>query len=373
MRALAAMMHKEVLHIGRDIKLIVFVVSAPIVIVLLFGYGLRLTIEHLPVAVYDQERTYFSAAVLDRLRRSPEFAVVEADSEGRIREWLGSGRARVGLVIPRGFTERMMDNEQTVFPVLVDGTMPTVAVSVLYGMRLLTEEDGAAELRFEDPDHPAPPSRKPPIKIAQEILFNPGLRDSDFFLPGTLGMVTMMVALLLSMGVVREREEKTMEQLMVTPMPRLTLMVGKLFPCGVFAVADFWLVLGIASLVFGLPLRGSVTGIGLLASLFVFALMALGACVAAVTRTQQQASFLHVSIMVPSLMMSGVVFPIEAMPHWLQPVAWSFPITYFNNAMRGFALKGNAIPDHAADLAALTAFGLGLTVLSLLRLRRKQR
>src|SRR5204862_8085087 len=132
--------------------------------------------------------------------------------------WLQTGKARLGLIIPTGFSQRLADGAQTSFHLLVDGSMPTLAQAGLFGARVLTDEDANEALRFDDPDHPAPPTRKPPIKIAEEILFNAGLRDSDFFLPGPIGLVIMLVTLTLSSGLAREKEHQPTAQLLAPPL-----------------------------------------------------------------------------------------------------------------------------------------------------------
>src|SRR6185295_426278 len=141
--------------------------------------------------------------------------------------------------------------------------------AALYGARVLSSEEASDELAVDDPDHPAPPLRKPPIKIEQRILFNPELRDSDFFLPGTIGIVIMIVVLTLSTGLVREKEQATIEQLLVTPISRFALIVGKMIPYGIFAFIDFIIVVAFARWIFDLPIRGSVAGMAILAAIFI--------------------------------------------------------------------------------------------------------
>lgn len=371
MKSLKAMMRKEFIHISRDPQLIGFVLGLPILLLVLFGYALRLRVDNLTVAVWDQEHTFFSVAVKDRLERQGNLKVVEADSEQTIRDWLQTGKARLGLVIPAGFSQRLADDQQTVFHLLVDGSMPTLAQAGLYGTRVLTGEDATAELKFDDPDHPSPPLRKAPIKIDEEILFNEELRDSDFFLPGTIGIVIMLVTLTLSSGLVREKEQQTIEQLLATPIPRVSLIAGKMIPYGIIAALDFVVAAALARLVFGLPFRGSLLSIALLAVLFILALLALGALISTLSETQLQANFMAVFVIVPSVLMSGFVFPVEAMPSWLRPVAWGLPMTYFVDAIRGLTLKGTSVENLAGDFATLAAFMIGFSVLSVARFRKR--
>ena len=364
MRALRAIMRKEFLHIKRDPRLVGYVLGLPVLILLLFGSALHLKVDDLSVGVYDQDRTYLSMAVQDRLRRDGRLTVVEADSEATVREFLRTGRTHLGLVIPPGFSRRVADNEQTIFTLLVDGSMPTLAQAALYGASVLTSEDATAELTFDDPDHPSGPPRKPPIKINDVILFNPELRDSDFFLPGTIGIVLMLVALALSTGLVREKEEQTIEQLWATPVTRLELIAGKLLPCALITTLDFTVAAVLARLIFTLPFRGSLVAMSALAIAFTFALLALGAFISAVSDRQLQAHFVNVFVFIVSVLLSGFVFPIEAMPRWLRPVAFSLPMTYFVDGIRALVLKGVPALVIVGDFLALAAFTLGFGGLS---------
>ena len=372
MKALWAMIRKEFVHIIRDPQLIGFVLGLPVLLLLLFGYALRLRVDNMAIVVCDQDRTFFSVQVKDRLQRDGQFRLVEVDSEAAIRSMLQNGHARVGLIIPTGFTERLANNEQTTFSLFVDGTMPALAQAGLYGARVLTNEKALEDLKFDDPDRPSPPVRKPPIKLDEIILFNADLRDSDFFLPGTIGIVIMVVVLVLSAGLVREKEQGTIEQLLVTPISRSALIAGKMIPYGVIATLDFVVVTLLARLVFQLPFSASVVlPVGALASLFILSLLALGALISTLSQTQLQANFMAVFIIVPSIVMSGFVFPIEAIPRWLQPVAWTLPMTYFVDAIRGLTLKGNSVAEQSRDFIVLGGFMVGFFGLSLARFRKQ--
>src|SRR6202158_3672019 len=371
MRALRAMIQKEFLHVSRDPQLVGLILGLPVLLLILFGYALRLKVDHMTIAVLDQDKTFFSVTVKDRLQNDGQFNIVEVDSEQTIRDWLQIGKARLGLVIPKGFTERLSNSQQTDFTLYVDGTMPTLAQAGMYGARVLTSDEAMDELTLSDPGHPSPPVRKPPIKLKQVIMFNPELRDSDFFLPGTIGFVIMLVVLTLSAGLVREEEQGTIEQLRVTPISRLSLIAGKMIPYGLIAGLDFIVVTVLAKFVFGLPMRGSLLPIVGLAALFILALLALGALISTLSETQLQANIMAVFVQAPSVLMSGFVFPIEAIPRWLQPVAWCLPMTYFVEAIRGLTLKGTPVRYLAWDFVALAAFMVGFTALSLARFRKQ--
>ncbi len=371
MKSFWAMVRKEFLHIGRDPQLVGFVLGLPVLLLILFGYALRLKVDNMALDVVDQDHSFFSTEVKDRLRNA-HFAVREVKTEEEIRNDLRLGQARLGLIIPKGFTQRLTENEQTDFPLLVDGTMPTLAQAGMYGASTLTSDEAMEGLVFvDDPDKPAPVIRKRPIKIVQEVLFNPELRDSDFFLPGTIGIVIMLVVLTLSSGLVREKEQATIEQLLVTPISRFSLIAGKMIPYGIIAAADFVVVSLLARFIFALPFNGGLGPLIVLSLLFILALLALGALISTISATQLQANFMAVFVIVPSVLMSGFVFPLEAIPHWLQPVAWSLPMTYFVEGIRGFTLKGTTFMEQGRDFLALAGFMALFTTVSLARFRKQ--
>jgi len=170
---------------------------------------------------------------------------------------------------------------------------------------------------------------------------------------------------------VREKEQQTIEQLLATPISRAALIIGKMIPYGFIALLDFAVAAALARVVFALPFRGSLFWIVVLAVLFILALLALGALISTLSETQLQANFMAVFVIVPSVLMSGFVFPIEAMPRWLRPVAWSLPMTYFVDAIRGLTLKGTPVADLLVDFAALTGFVTVFGVLSITRFRKR--
>src|SRR5262249_32897016 len=175
---------------------------------------------------------FFSLLVKDRLQSEASMVVVEAASAEAVNELIRSGKAHLGLVIPADFAERVFDSRQTTFHLFVDGTMPTLALAALYGARVLTGPETTRAMAVDDPDHPAPPPRPEPIKVEETVLFNPSMRDSDFFLPGTIAIIIMLVSLTLTTGIVREKEQQTIEQLWATPLSRLALIGGKILPYG---------------------------------------------------------------------------------------------------------------------------------------------
>ena len=373
MQGLRAVVRKEFLHIRRDPRLIGYVLALPVIILFLFGFALRITIDDLRVAVRDESRSFFSLSLKDRLRNEGGMRVEEVDSAEAITARLQDGRAHLGLIIPADFSERVVDGKQTTFKLLVDGTMPTVALAALYGARVLTSPEATKSLILDDPDSAAAPPRPAPIKIEETVLFNPKMRDSDFFLPGTIGIVVMLVSLTVTTtGLVREKEQQTIEQLWATPLTRLALVGGKILPCGIISAFDAALSIAISLLVFALPIHGSIAALVVLNLVFILALLALGTFISAISDTQLQASFLNIFIFIISLCMSGFIFPIEAMPRLLQPVAWALPMTYYLEGMRDLMLKGSGFAGVLRDFVGLAAMSVVLGGLSFVNMQKQR-
>lgn len=371
MRELRAVIRKELIHIRRDPRLIGYVVGLPVLLLLLFGFALRLTIEELTVAVVDDDQTFFSLQVKDRLREDSRLTVVEVPNEDVISDMLRHGQAHLGVKIPKGFSLNVADGEQTAFPLFVDGTMPTIAQAARYGATVLTSEEETAALYVEDPEKPGEGPPKPLIKLDERILFNPHLKDSDFFLPGTMGIVIMLVSLTLSTGLVREKEEQTIEQLWATPLSRFALIGGKVIPYALITIVDFVLVAVLGHLIFDLPFRGPLLAVLGLGVGFVLSLLALGSLISAVSERQIQAHFTNVFYFTLCILMTGFVFPIEAMPRWLRPVCWSLPMTFYVDGVRAVMLKGATVAEVLHDFLALGGFVILFGTLSVLLLRKQ--
>jgi len=368
MRQLVGVMRKEFVHIRRDPRLIGYVVGLPIIIALLFGFALRLTVDHLSAAVWDQDRTFISMSVKDRLAEKAGLTLIEVDSEAAIHDMLRRGDVHLGFVIPKGLSRSVANNQSSTIRLVVDGTMPTLAQGALYSTAFLTNDEGLADLLVADDGVMRSP---PALTVESSILFNPSMRDTNFFLPGTMGIVVMLVSLALTTGLVREKEQQTIEQLWATPMSRVAFVSGKLVPYALVTAADFAMVAVVSRVVFGLPFRGSILAVVGLASVFIIAMLALGSLIASVSEAQIQQHFMNVFVFILSIMLSGFVFPLEAVPNWLQPLARILPMTYFVEGIRALTLKGASFTEIRVDFFALALFAL-VCALATLRGFRKQ-
>jgi ABC-2 type transport system permease protein len=254
----------------------------------------------------------------------------------------------------------------------VDGTMPSLATAMDNNKHAITDDAVTSDMYFVDPDAGNVIIARDPFVLDVEVLFNPDKKETWFFLPGVIGVLIMQVSLILTAtAVVREKENNTLELLIVSPLSKTAFIAGKILPYAIIAFTDFYLVLGLGSWLFDLPFPAASQGpLFLLALTYVSGLIALGVAISTISQTQQQAIFLSIFFLIPSILLSGFIFPVEAMPDYIQPVSWLLPFTYFVEVIRGLLLKGNTMPDLAADYLALLVFAMVFTWMSIARFRK---
>jgi ABC-2 type transport system permease protein len=337
----------------------------------LFGYALRLQPQNIPMSVLDEDRTYASMMVQDRILEDGTFALSETDSLARLEEAILRGEAKAGLVIPRDFSARIFDGQTGELTLYVDGTMPTMAIAAQLAATPLTSDEFSRGLVLQDPEAPPIQYAPRPVRLESKILYNPDLKDQNFFIPGVIGILIMWITLVLtSMGLVREREYRTFEQLIVTPVGRVSLIVGKIAPYAVIASVDFLIITLAGHLIFGVPVVGSKLLLVLLAALYIVGFLSLGMFLSTLAQTQTQSIFFGVFVIIPSILMSGFVFPVEAMPRPLQPIPTVIPLYYFLRIARGVMLKGAGLEVLYRDFIALFVFSVIFITASALRFKK---
>jgi ABC-2 type transport system permease protein len=354
---LVPVFRKELIEIRRDPRLLVFIFAFPLLLLILFGYALRLQLDNVTLAVFDEDRQLPSLLVKDRFASEGYLMPVEVDSLETMRRWIDTGKARAGLHIPKDFSAQLIENEQPTLRFYIDGSLPTLALAIDSESGTIQQSDFERTLYFSDPDAPAVVFAEDPFKFEVETLYNPDLIDVWFFLPAIIGLLVMQVGLILtSTAVVREKEAGTLEQLIVTPVSRLGFIVGKVGPYAVIAFLDFNLIVVVGNLLFGVPIAGSSVLLLVSALLFIPAILSLGLVISTFAATQQQAIFLSVFILLPSVLLSGFIFPVEAIPIAIRPLSYLLPLTYFLEIIRGIMIKGIGFTELAIPFAALVVF-----------------
>jgi ABC-2 type transport system permease protein len=373
MHALLQVIIKEFLQLRQDKKMIPVMIVGPIMQLLALGYAANMDVHDIPLLVVDQDRSQTSRALVDRFTGSGYFDLVgEEDTAARIDPWLVQGRAQLALVIASGFGEAIAAGTKPQLQMIADGSDANSAVVGLgYASRIVA---GAGAEIVEGRLPPALRSaRNGRIELLPRVLYNPDLKSRWFYVPAVLAMVLMLVTMMLpSMAVVREKEIGTLEQISVTPLKPWQLIVGKLMPYVIIGLLDTVLITGVARLVFGVPLRGSLLLLLLLSTFYLLNTLGLGLLVSTLVNTQQQAMmFTAFVLMVPMIYLSGLIFPIENMPHLFQIGSYAIPVRYYGIILRGIFLKGSGLAMLWPEaLTLLLTGGFWLTLASL-RFRKR--
>jgi len=373
MNPVAAMMMKEALQLRRDPRLIGFVVMAPMILLVLFGLALKLEPTSVQMAVADHDQSYFSNLIKTNIWSEGYFEMYDVADEAEIIHDIRIGKARAGLLNANDFSAQLTENRQPFVKLYVDGTMPSLTTAMNNESGAITDDAVTTQMYFQDADADedviliAPQ----PFFIDLEILFNPDKRETWFFLPGVIGVLIMQIALILtSTAVVREKEYNTLEQIVVSPLTRAQFILGKVSLYVFIAFVDFYFILLLGWWLFDLPATSSHGLLLLLAICFVAAVTAMGLAISTVSQTQQQAIFISIFILIPSILLSGFIFPLEAMPWYIRPVSYCLPFTYFVATIRGVLLKANDFATLAPYYAALLGFAAVFTTVSIRGFRK---
>jgi ABC-2 type transport system permease protein len=364
-----ALSAKEVRHVLRDPRTLYLALAMPIVMLLLFGFGVSFDLEHLPVAFVDQDHSASSRELRQRLCAGDQFDDVgswatPAEAEAR----LVAGKAIAALVIPVDFERDLRRGRPIQLQLLVDGSDNSSALQVRAKMDASVRSLGLSLAS----GGAAASSLTPPIEPRSWTRFNPEGRSAVYLVPGITALVLAIVAVLLTaLTVSREWERGSMAQLFATPVGRLEIVLGKLLPYLLLGTLAVLLVLAVGSWVFNMPFRGSALTLALIALLFLTGMLGQGLLVSVVARNQMVATQVAtLSSMLPSLLLSGFVFPIANMPKPLQVISAVIPARYFIDALRGVLLRGNGFAELWHDAAALALFSALMVLMSTARFRR---
>ena len=352
-RGLLAILRKEFAHIRREPSTLFFMLLIPLLQTVIFGYAIDTKIEHIPTVVLDLDRTGTSRRVLEAFEATRSFRIGEyATSHEAFDRALTSGRAKVGILMPADFAADVAMGRQARVQVLIDGSDSQVATTALnttnlLGIRLSRDIGLAfAEALPRAPSRDEAGRVAVPIEMRARLLYNPDLLSSHFFVPGLVGIILQLVLLFLtSFAIVRERERGTLEQLFVTPVGRLGLLLGKLVPYAVVGVIETLIVLCAMVYLFRVPIPGSLPLLLGFSSLFIVTALALGLLVSTIARTQLEAMQFAFLVMLPSVLLSGFMFPRSEMPLPIYVLTFAIPVTYFIEILRGIVLRGADFMD----------------------------
>jgi ABC-2 type transport system permease protein len=357
-----AMLRKEFIQMRRDRLTLGLMVGVPAIQLVLFGFAIRTEVRHLPTVVLDEARTRESRELIAVLVNSTYFSIVgEVQGRDEIRARIGRGDAAAAVIIPRQFTRDIKRRRSAEAQVIVDAADPLASQAALQGA-------AQAGLAFRPDARPFAPAA---VTLKVRPWYNPMLDSATYIVPGIIGVLLSMTMIIInSMAVVRERERGTLEQLIVTPIDRTSLMLGKIVPFLLVGYVQMTVVILLGRVLFDVPLRGSIPLLYLLAFPFIVASLGLGLFFSTLVRTQAQAMQAGFLFIMPNILLSGFMFPRAAMPEPAQWLGLALPLTYFLEVLRGILLRGVGIEALWPELLTLCAFAIIIVALSVRRFQK---
>ncbi len=362
-----AVLVKEFIQLARDRVTYALILAVPVVQMLLFGYAINTDPRHLPTAILVQENSILARSVVASLANSDYFDIRhQARSPAELDRLVRTGEVQFAITIPGDFTRRVSRRDRAQILVEADATDPTATGSALAALSALPKE----ALRHDLGGSAARPEGPPPFEIVVHRRYNPENIAAYNIVPGLLGIVlTLTLVMQTAIGVTREQERGTMESLLATPVQPLEVMIGKLAPFVIVGMIQTALILLVARILFDVPMAGGWFGLTIGVALFIIGSLGLGFLISTITRTQLQAMQLSVFYLLPSILLSGFMFPFRGMPDWAQALGTLIPVTHFLRVVRGALLKGQDLADMAPSLMALAVFVCIVSALALSRYR----
>jgi ABC-2 type transport system permease protein len=366
------MIKKEITHMLRDPRTLIFIFIMPILQLVLLGYANNTDVKYIPTVIFDQNNTPASRSLLDAFRVTQYFSFdYVAYSDADVNRLIEGGKAKVGIIIPPDYNVQIDSGRSAQVQVLLDGSDPTVASAVLSAATLAGQARGAKILSERLALKGAGGDSPSPVDVRTRVLYNPDLLGSYNIVPGLIAMILFQTTTnLTALAIVKERERGTIEQLIVTPVRNWELVFAKIIPYIIVSFANTLLILLIGTFWFHVPMRGNLMVLFLLTAIYLLPNLGLGLLISTFARTQQQAQLMTMPIMLPSMMLSGFIFPMSSLPIVLQAVGYMFPLTYFIFILRSLVVKGAGLELLLPQTFILLGFAVVLLGLAALRFRK---
>lgn len=370
-RTIRAIMRREFIDVRRDRRSLFLTFLYPISMLIMYGYGIRYDVDNVPLTILDYDQTPESRDLTQQMLRSGYFQLVRwARDQHEVDHDLSVDASKAAVIIPVQFAARIRSGEPATVQAIIDGSdsnTATIAQGYLlamiarYGAVLSTQNPG---LRTEG---------VPPIELQSRVWYNPELKSVNFIVPGVIAVIMMIVgAILTALSIVKEKERGTIEQILVSPIRPLEMMVGKIIPYVIIAFIDLTIVVVAGYVIFAVPIKGSLFQLAVFALFYLTASLGTGVFVSTIADTMQTAMLAAIFIsLMPSILLSGFVFPLENMPAPIRVISYFFPGRYFVTAIRGIYLKGVGVGVLWPEALMLLAFSTAIVWLSASRFQEK--
>lgn len=367
-RRMFTIVKKEFIHIKRDKPSLAIALVMPIMMLLLFGYAANTDVNNVDLMIYDGSKTAESRQLVNAFINSYYFRLYgSADSPDEVEKYIDLGKVKVGIVIPPDYAKTLNRNETADVQILVDGSDPTIARTAMSYSILIGNKYSAnmQEVELKNAGRETPTNVG--VDVKPLVLYNPTLESSKFNVPGVMGLILQNITVILtSFAMVREREKGTIEQLIMTPITSFELIVGKLIPYTIIGFFNMITVLILGNLFFGIVIKGSVTLFILLGTAFLICSLAMGMLISTFAKNQLQAMQASLALLLPSVLLSGFMFPREAMPKIIYLISCALPLTYFLEILRAIIVKGvsaSYIIEPIVSLTVLIVVIIGITMI----------
>jgi ABC-2 type transport system permease protein len=361
------MFRKEFIQMRRDRLTLGIMIGIPVVQLLMFGYAIQTDVRHIPTVVLDQSRTPESRDLIAAFENTGSFRIVtHVDGQGGLDAAIERGQAQAGIIVPPGYARDLGRGLTATVQIVIDASDPLSSQSALAAAA------GVGQVRNLGALTAAAGGKNPVIDVRIRPRYNPGLRSPNYIVPGLVGVIlTLTLVLVTAMAIVRERERGTLEQLIVTPITKTELMLGKIAPYVGVGLFQMTAVLLLGRFVFDIPYVGSLALLYAVSLLYIVASLSLGLFISTLVRTQQQAMQMSFFFLLPNILLSGFMFPWEAMPRAAQLLSQALPLTHFLRIVRGITLKGSGLADVSGELAWLAGILVALVLLASARFSKK--
>lgn len=368
LRRFAAMVYKEFLQMRRDRVTFAMMIGIPLMQLILFGYAINSDPRNLPTAVLSADNSPYARAIVAGMQTSTYFRVTEhLDSRVQAVAALNEGRVQFVLTIPPDFSRLLLRGEKPVLLLEADATDPSATSGALSAMREVISQTLARDL----PAAVAPAPADSPVTLRVHAEYNPEAVTQFNIVPGLMGVIlTLTLTMITSLAITRERERGTMENLLSTPVRPLEVMVGKIIPYILVGYIQMTLIIIAARLLFNVPLRGSLPPVFLLSLVFIAANLSVGVTLSTIAKNQLQAVQMSVFFFLPSLLLSGFMFPFRGMPGWAQAIGSVLPLTHYLRLVRGILLKGNGPLESLTHVWPMALFLLAVIAIGMRRYRQ---